>query len=120
VASNIVLIAAEEGQSAAEAAGPGAEEKIKAAMTATAGHWLATSEDDQFLAACEGAARCLDEGDRERIEASLKVLQGLAAAASGVPVDFAALIPEDSEDEPMPKPFPLKKWWNEVKEPNHV
>lgn len=82
-------------------------------MEVTASHWLATNEDDQFLAACEGVARCCDAGDRERIEFGLRFLRSLAAATSGVPVDFASLVAEDEAE--RVEPAPLKRIWNEVK-----
>lgn len=112
--SNIVLIAAVDAEQAARSAGPDAEDKLKAAMGATARHWMATDENEQFLGACEGAARVLDAEDRARVETSLRLLQGLAAASSGVPVDFGALLPEDPEK--APEPFPLQKWWREIKD----
>lgn len=110
------MIVAADAENAANAAGPSAEEKLKAAMSATARHWLAIDEQEQFAGACEGAARCVSEEDRERIEASLRLLRGLQAATEGVPVDFAALVPDGAEDEAMPKPFPLQKWWREIKD----
>ncbi len=112
--NNIVLIAAVDAEAAANGAGPDAEEKLRAAMRATARHWMATDENEQFLGACEGAARVLDSQDRARVEASLRLLQGLAAASNGVPVDFASLLPDDAET--APEPFPLQKWWREIKD----
>lgn len=112
--NEIVLIAAVEAETAAKAAEDTTlEGRLRAAMQATANHWMATNEDDQFLAACEGTARVVDDEDRERIEASLRLLQTLSAAASGVPVDFDALLPDGAED--RPKPARLQPLWREVK-----
>lgn len=111
--NNIVLIAAQAAETAARGANPDLYSQLRAAMTATSTHWLATQEDDQFLAACEGAARVCAPEDRVKIETSLRFLQSLASVASGVPVDFAALIPEDEED--RIEPAPLKRIWHEVK-----
>lgn len=113
MASNVVLIAAADAEMAAQAAGPELEDKLRAAMQATASHWLTTNEDEQFLAACEGVARCCKAADRERIVVSLRLLQSLSAAVSGVPVDFARLVAKD-EDERV-EPAPLKRIWDEVK-----
>lgn len=110
--NNIVMIAAVEAESAAQKAGPSVEEKVKAAMKATRSHWLATDENDRFVAAVEGAARCVSEEDLERIQFSMRMLQSLSVAASGVPVDFGALIPDDPED--RLEPYPLSKWWEET------
>lgn len=110
---NVVLIAAQEAETAARGANPDLESQLRAAMTATSTHWLATKEDDQFLAACEGVARICEPEDKVRIESALRFLRSLASAASGVPVDFAALIPEDEED--RIEPAPLKRIWDEVK-----
>lgn len=109
---NVVLIAAVEADHAAETAGPTVEEKVKAAMKATRGHWMATREEDQFLAACEGAARHLGEDERARMVETIRIMNALGSAVSGVPVDFGALIPENEED--RIEPYPLRKWWEET------
>jgi hypothetical protein len=113
--SNIVAIAAVGAREAAENAGPALEDRLRAAMRATHHHWLATKEDDQIMAACEGAAQAVGEGpDRERLIAELKVWQALSAAISGVPVDFGAMVPDDEAD--RPEPVGIRKLWLEVTE----
>lgn len=100
--SNSVLIAAVEAESAARDAGNAPlEDRARAAMRATRGHWLATREDDQFLAACEGLARVCSPEEVERIAAELRAQQALAAILSGVPVDLDAAVAQREEHEPI-------------------
>jgi hypothetical protein len=114
MASNVVLIAAQEAEEAARnASDTSLEGRLRAAMSCTVNHWLATNEDDQFMAACEGTARVVDDEERERIENSLRLLQGLSAAASGMPVDFKALLPEDGEER---LGIGLQPLWREIKD----
>lgn len=111
--NNLVLMAAVEAERAAKEAPPNLEDQLRAAMRAVQGHWALTNEDEQFLAACEGAGRVCTSENRERIETAMRFLQSLASAASGVPVDFGALVPADEED--RIEPAPLKRIWDEVR-----
>src|SRR4051812_31782916 len=112
--NNLVLIAAVDAQHAAERAGDvSLEDRARAAMAATRHHWMATREEDQFLAACEGLARAVTDEERQRIEDDLrrlgKVSGLLNALAAGVPVDFDAL----EVEEPPENPLGLRKLWAE-------
>lgn len=111
---NLVALAAMDAQYAAEKAEPNLEAQLRAAMEATRSHWMVTNEDTQFMAACEGTARVCSPEDKERIEASLRLLSSLSAASSGVPVDFGALLPDDEDEEPV-KPARLMPLWREIK-----
>lgn len=113
--SNVVLIAAIEARSAVQAIPDASiEDRARAAMRAVQNHWMATREEDQFLAACEGLAQTATPEEFERIKDDLErqskagaVLQALAA---GVPVDFDALdVPEPAENH-----LGLRKLWEEV------
>lgn len=87
--SNSVLIASVEAEIAAKEAGGTLENRLRAAMQATATHWLVTDEGDQFSAAMEGCARTCDPDEMERMEAEVRRLQALQALLSGGPfVDF--------------------------------
>jgi hypothetical protein len=114
--NNIVLIAAVKAEEAARAAGDvPLEDRARAAMRAVQNHWLATKEEDQFLAACEGLARTVTAEERERIEDDLhrlnKVGALLQALQAGVPVDIEAM----AADTPPPEnPLGLRRLWTEV------
>lgn len=111
--NNIVMIAAVEAEGAAQAAeDQSLEGRLRAAMEATKSHWMATKDEDQFLAACEGVARTCSEEERERMETSLRSLQGLSALMAGVAVDVEALAAQSEDAEPI-RLVPL---WREVKE----
>lgn len=107
--SNIVMIAAVEAETAARAAGDvSIQDRATAAMKAVRHHWLATNEQEQFAAACEGLARVVTADERERIEADLRALQTLTAMLSGVPVDLDAALVEREQHEPLG----LMKLWH--------
>ena len=109
--NNIVLIAAVEAEHAARAAGDvSIEDRARAAMRATRNHWMATQEEDQFTAACEGLARTATPDELERIEADLRTQQALAAMLNGVPVDLEAALAARGEVEPIG----LMKLWHET------
>lgn len=110
--NNIVLIAAMDAQSAAENLKDASlEERARAAMDAVRHHWMATREEDQFLAACEGLARTATPEEMERIEDDLrrlaKVSGLLNAMSAGVPVDWDSM----EADEPLENPLGLRKMW---------
>ena len=59
--------------------------------------WMLGSDDECFRAGC-GLLMKLSEGDElARVETELRMLHGLSAAQNGIPVDFAALIPDGFE-----------------------
>lgn len=93
----------------------GTEAKLKEAMRIAEDACFMSHEEDSFFKAAVGAVLLeigVDHPDHHNIEAELKMLQGLAAASAGVPVDFCALIDE------MPsgvEPLGLTKMWRERK-----
>lgn len=108
------LIAAHEARSACKGE-TDLTARIKKAMTACHGHWMVTSESDQFRAAI-GAAILESEGeDRDRIERSAKALNKLGAMLqamqAGVPVDIEAMANEATDTDLLP----LRKLWDETK-----
>ena len=105
-------IVATEAKNACEGE-PDLTERIKKAMRAAKDHWMETNEEGQFRGALGGAMLASDDAEQERIKASLRPLQALAAAASGVPVDFSRILPDD--DAEIAELIPLQKLWNEVK-----
>lgn len=112
--SNVVLIAAVEAEGAAKAAGGTLENRLRAAMEATASHWMATNEADQFNAAMEGTARTCDDEDLERMQAEMRRLQALEAMLSGGPfVDFEKIA--DAVEAETAEPIGAQKMWREVK-----
>lgn len=89
--------------------GASLEDRFRSAMKATHRHWMATDENDQLMAACEGVYALADDDEKGRIEAELRSLSHLAAMLSGVPVDMdvvAASIPAD--------PIHIRKLWIDV------
>jgi hypothetical protein len=91
--------------------------QLKAAMKQTWRHWMVTSEDVQLRGAIGGVLLLAHErGDTEveqRLAREVKLLQALAAAMSGIPVDFEQLL--GSEDEPRPECYGVTKLWQEIK-----
>ena len=91
------------------------EDMLRAAMQAAKVHWhiAAESEDIQFRAAVGAVLLWLhDLGDTEmseRIKVELGVLNALAAASAGIPVDFGAVC----DDRKELKPFGLLAMWKE-------
>ena len=95
---------------------PDLAERVKACMKRTYGHWMATDEDTQFRGAVAAAMVLSETPDQERIKASLKPLQALAAMISGVPVDLDRLLQEQEQaKEAGEELIPLRKLWDEVK-----
>ena len=94
----------------------GTEPKLREAMRIAEDACFMSTLEDSFFRAAVGAV-LLDIGiahpDFHNIEAELKMLQGLGAAAAGVPVDFCALIEEMPEGS---EPLGLTKLWRERKE----
>lgn len=108
------MIAAHEARSACKGE-PDLTARIKKAMVACHGHWMVTSEPDQFRAAI-AAAMLESEGDeKERIERSAKKLNQLGAVLhalqAGVPVDLEAMAKETPDTDLLP----LRKLWDETK-----
>ena len=116
--NNIVLIAAAEAETAAREAGGTLENRLRAAMGATARHWMATDEGDQFNAAMEGCARTCDPDEMERMLAEMRRLQRLEGLLSGLPVD-AERIAADQEAETA-EPLKATAMWREIKDGSRV
>ncbi len=98
----------------AKAAGEGIEdfeEMCRACMTIAAEHWMVLDEDEQFRGAIAAILMLADEEHKSRVKYTVKMLKGLNAATSGVPVYFEALV--DFEV----KMVPIVKWWQEIKHP---
>lgn len=110
---NLLLIAASEAKFAVEeliAKNPEAtvEDRLRAAYATTRHHWLVTDEDTRMRAGVGGVLLTCSPEEKARIEAELRALRSFAAAASGIPVDFGALI-----DEEAPAPIGLMRIWRE-------
>jgi len=90
------------------------EERLKVAMRAALKHWLVFNEEDQFKMAIGAVMAEATEEERERMKIDIKFLGALAAAASGVPVDFGRLAEELGENA-VAKAVGLRKLWDEVK-----
>lgn len=109
---NIIMIAATEAQSRIDTSKP-LEEQARAAMEVTKDFWLSTDEDVRFRGAV-GALLLANQDNpeaTERIKTEMRALNTLSAAMSGVPVDFAQILPELEEDF---KPIGLRKLWMEI------
>lgn len=116
--SKIVLIAAVEAEHAAKDAGGTLENRLRAAMQATANHWMATDEGDQFNAAMEGCARTCDPDELERMEAEMRRLQRLSGLLSGLPLDWDQIAAEQEAE--TAEPIGAQKMWREVKDGAHA
>lgn len=110
--NNIVLFAAIDAETAAKTAGGTLENRLRAAMQATANHWMATNEEDQFNGAMQGCARTCDDAEREVLEAEIERLNLLSAMMSNVPVGIEAIT---ARLEAMPESIGAQKMWREVK-----
>lgn len=85
------------------------EDRLRAAMKVTYRHWMATDENDQFIAACEGVYGLASDDEKERIESELRSLSHLAAMLDGVPIDMDAMAAQIPTD-----PIGLRKLWIET------
>lgn len=103
--SNGLRIAIADAQTAVKA-GDSLEDRLRAAMGRTHGHWLITDEDEQFRAAIGAVMLDASEDERERLEAEIHKLKTLSALVSGVPVDMDRV---NSADDP--EPVGLMKLW---------
>lgn len=99
------------------------EERARAAMLAVQGHWLATAEEDQFMAACEGLARNCSAEETERIIEDLRRIkrasQLIGALQAGIPVDLEAMEQQAEEEDANSSvgPLDLRAVWREVYRP---
>ena len=117
MANDVMLsLCAMEGKQAALNAGVAIEDQLKAAMNATANHWMVLDEDTQFRGAIAGVLLVAEErGDtetQERLTHEVQLLRGLSALLAGVPVDAEQLV---AKTEDGPKPLGLIKLWRHVK-----
>jgi len=83
------------------------EERAKACMKVAHNHWLVTNEAEQLKGAVAAIGFLSSEEENERIDASLRLYTSVAAAMSGIPVDFSQITEI--------KLLPIMKWWNETK-----
>lgn len=84
------------------------EDRLKATMKATRGHWMATDEDDQLYAAIGAVYALASEEEKKQITNELEHLKILSALLSGVPVDFEAI-------PPLANPIGIMKLWQDTK-----
>lgn len=74
----------------------GAAEKLRIAFNGARDHWMFTDEDEQMRGAIGAAMHHMTPEDKVLVEAELRALQTISAAARGVPVDFSAFqVPEN-------------------------
>lgn len=110
----VAMIAAAEARSSC-ANEPNITERIKKAMRACHGHWMATSEPEQFRAAVAAAMLESPEDEKDRIARSAKALNKigamLQALQAGVPVDFEGMAAEKQDEDLLP----LRKLWDETR-----
>lgn len=96
---------------------PTVEDHLREAMRIAQGRpeWTRT-EDEQTRAALGGVllSKSCSPEDKARIESEVRMFRALAVAASGIPVDFGALLA--AEGETHPNPIGLRRIWMEVKE----
>lgn len=88
------------------------EDKLKAAFNVARNHWMFTDENTQFSGGV-GAVMVSVGPEHEyfaRLETELKMLRGLNALLSGIPVDISQIVPEGFEA------VGLNNIWHEVKE----
>lgn len=109
--SAAVAIAATEAREAVKRLPEGSpiDDRFRVAMKVTYRHWMATNEEDQFLAACEAVYSTATEEEQERIKAEVQSLRDLSAMMEGVPVNFEELAERVPVD-----PIGLRKLWHEV------
>ena len=111
---DVALIVAAEARSACSGE-PNITKRIKKAMRASRGHWMATNETDQFRGAIAAAILESEGAEKDRIERSAKKLNQLGAVLSalqaGVPVDLEAMAAEQSDADLLP----LRKLWDDTK-----
>ena len=93
----------------------GTEAKLREAMRIAEDACFMSHLEESFFKAAVGAV-LLELGpehpDFRNIEHEMKMLQGLSAAASGIPVDFVAMFDEQPGGV---KPLGLTKLWRERK-----
>lgn len=102
------MIVAMEAKSAGEGI-DNIEDRLLACMKASVNHWMAVNEDDQFRGAVTAAYDLSNDDEKRRIEGTMKVLNALSVATTGIPVDLARVDTESFE------PLPLVKLWQRAK-----
>jgi hypothetical protein len=113
MSDTLMAIVATEAKHAAERE-PTLEGKLRAAMKVAANHWMVLDRDVQLKGALAAVLQVvgIESGEGQRIQHELRLHRALSAAASGVPVDFAALLGD--EDEPRPEPVRIADLWREA------
>jgi len=110
--NNLILIAiTETRERLKDSTNISLEKRLKKAMQYTCNHWLVTQEEDQFQAAVRAVMLECSNEEKQWIEKELKILNGIAAAISGVPVDMVKLMNGIKEEDFIG----LKKLWDETK-----
>ncbi len=107
-------IAIAEAKDAAQAEPGDLTAKLKAAMKATKGHWLVTSEDQQFRSAVGGVMLVYGPGSEEfkRLERELKQLAQVSAILAAAQAGLVVELPEP-DAEPL-EPIGLMGLWSET------
>ena len=82
-------------------------ERLLIAMRAARLNWMAPDDNTAFVAAVVAVIETGAADEKLRLEYELKLLRGVSAALSGLPIDFGRLI-EDPATELI-----LRKLWDE-------
>lgn len=91
-----------------------AEDILRAAMkeVQTEGSgWMVGSENDKIMSAVVASMSLMKEEDKKRLKKELDFFKSLGAASDGVPVDFASLMEQMGEFEPIG----IRKIWEGTK-----
>lgn len=117
MSNNVVAIASVEAEDEIRKLGDDAslEDRARAAMRGVRDSWIATREEEQYLAACEALARSGSPEERERVIEEVrrqrKAVSLINALQSGIPVDWEAI--EEGDDDDF-EPIGLQTIWREV------
>lgn len=82
-------------------------------------NWMGTNEDGAFRAALGAAMLLSDDGERHKIERSVRAMTKAAAMLTsmqaGVPVDLEQMLADQEADlAEGGKYLPLQEWWQET------
>ena len=107
----IALVATEARAALDQSNAQSVKDRLLVAMKASQSHWMVTDENLQLLGAVAAVMAICGEDDKARLTQELRVLQGLSAAASGIPIDLTALL-EGMNPE---KVIGIQALWHEAK-----
>lgn len=79
-----------------------AEAILKEVFSKAKNHWMVVDPNHQIKGAFAVALTKLKPEDRARLMASIDAARAINAAASGVPVDFGAMLAKHEGIEPLP------------------